>query len=211
MYLAGSRGPLVALLVCLLFFQVNNAGLFKGLLMLSLLAVPLIVFSEQIIQLLSGFGGSFIQRIMSTINTGHTSGRDVIYADALNEFLNAPWIGNAFLVQTGLFTGFYPHNMFVEAFMATGIVGGFFFVQWVYQSLRIAYQLITVGHPAAWTGILLLQYLIYGMFSNAIFLNTAFWYYSVITWSVAYSTYKQNQPGVSNLSVSVLHSEPSAS
>lgn len=179
--------------------------------MLALLAVPLIVFSEEIIQLLSGFGGSFIERIMSTINKGQSSGRDVIYADALNEFLNAPWIGNAFLVQSGLFTGFYPHNMIVEALMATGMVGGFFFLQWIYHSLRIAYRLIGVGHPAAWTGVLLLQYLIYGMFSNAIFLNTAFWYYSVIIWSVAYGTYKQNQPVTSTLPAPVLQSEPSAS
>ena len=212
MYLAGSRGPLVALIVCLLFFQINNTGLFKGLLTLFLLTVPLIIFSEEIIQLLSGFGGTFIERTLSAINKGQSSGRDVIYADAFNEFQNSPWIGNAFLVQSGPFIGFYPHNMIVEALMATGVIGSLFFFQWVYQCLRTAYKLITVGHPAAWTGVLLLQYFVYGMFSNAIFLNTGFWYCSVLIWNIAYGTYKQNQPDTSTtVAAPVRHAQPTVS
>lgn len=187
MYLAGSRGPLAALAVCLLFFQINNTGLFKGLFTLALFAIPLIIFSDEIIQLLSGFGGSFIQRVMATITEGHSSGRDVVYAEAINEFVNSPWLGNAFLIQSGQFMGFYPHNIIVEAFMATGVIGGICLLLWIFYCLRIAYKLIVISHPAAWTGVLLLQYLIYGMFSNAIFTHTGFWYYSVLVWSVAYS------------------------
>jgi hypothetical protein len=178
MYLAGSRGPLAALVVCLLFYQVNNSGLLKGLFMLALLAVPIIVFSEEII-------------VLATINEGHTSGRDVVYAEALQEIIDAPWIGNAFLIQTGPYAGFYPHNIIIESFMAVGAIGSIFFLGWLYYSLRSSYRLIASSHPAAWVGVLLLQYLMFGMFSSSIFLNTGFWYYSVIVWSVAY--YQQNK------------------
>ncbi|MBF9252539.1 O-antigen ligase family protein [Pontibacter sp. 172403-2] len=193
MYLAGSRSPLVALIVCLLFFQVNNTGLFKGLLFILLLTVPLIIFSNQIIEFLSGFGGSFITRVLATIKTGNSSGRDVLYAEAYNQFLDSPIFGSAFLLQGGVGNGFYPHNIFLEAFMATGVIGGLIFISWVFQCLRISYKLISASNQNAWAGVLFLQYLIYAMFSQAIFSNAEFWYLSVIIWSITYSSVKQKQ------------------
>lgn len=193
MYLAGSRSPLVALLVCSFFFQINNTGLFKGLVVVVLLAMPLYIFSDQIIEFLSGFGGSFIGRVLATINGGHTSGRDVLYVQALRDFADSPILGNAFLLQQGSGIGFYPHNIIIEAFMATGVVGGIVFIIWVARCLIVSYKLVASSHQHAWTGVLFLQYLIYGMFSLAIFSNAGFWYYSILVWNVAYTTYKREQ------------------
>lgn len=193
MYLAGSRSPLVALLVCLLFFQVNNTGLFKGLFVISLLTVPLIIFSDQIIEFLSGFGGSFINRVLSTVNSGNSSGRDVLYAEAYEQFLNSPILGNAFVLQGGVGSGFYPHNMILEAFMATGVIGGIIFLIWIFQCLQTSYKLIAASNQNAWAGVLFLQYLIYAMFSQAIFSNAGFWHYSILIWSIAGISVKQRQ------------------
>ena len=193
MYLAGSRSPLVALLVCLLFFQVNNAGLFKGLLVISLLTIPLIIFSDQIIEFLSGFGGSFINRVLATINNGNTSGRDVLYAGAYEQFLDSPIFGDAFVLQGGVGSGFYPHNIILEVFMATGVIGGLIFIKWIFKCLQISYKLIKVSDENSWAGVLFLQYLIYGMFSMAIFNNAGLWYYSIIVWNVAYGVIKQEK------------------
>ncbi|WP_347158207.1 O-antigen ligase family protein [Pontibacter chitinilyticus] len=192
MYLAGSRSPLVALLFCLLFFQINNTGIVKGLLFIMLLTVPLIIFSDQIIELLSGFGGSFINRVLSTINNGNSSGRDLLYAEAIKEILDSPIIGTSFLLQEGVGAGFYPHNMILESFMATGFIGGLILIRWILQGLFTSYRLISSSNPNAWVSVLFLQYLIYAMFSQAIYNNASFWYYSILILSVTYTTAKQN-------------------
>lgn len=193
MYLAGSRSPLVALVVCVVFFQINYTGFVKGILIISVLVLPLIVFGEQIAELLSGFGGSFINRVLSTVNSGNSSGRDLLYTQAYEEFLSSPLFGNAFLLQGGIGTGFYPHNIVLEVLMALGLFGISIFVLWISKCLYVSYKLIASSNDNAWAAVLFLQYLIYAMFSQAIFNNAGIWYYSILILNIAYVSLKEEK------------------
>jgi O-antigen ligase len=69
----------------------------------------------------------------------------------------------------------YPHNAFVEAFMATGAFGGTVFALLVLTAIYRAISLIR-RHPAmAWVPICFFQQLIGAMFSGGLYGNPLLW------------------------------------
>lgn len=109
--LAASKGPIVALAVCILVLGVFNAR-FRWLLFVMLPVAAALFFLEYDSNLGQRFTG--IEKDLSTIN------RWELLTNAITQFEDHPILGNAF-VETEMQT--YPHNPLVEAAMATGVFG----------------------------------------------------------------------------------------
>lgn len=179
-YLAGSRSPFVSLVICIFAYQVLRNGLSIGIFFIFLLILPIYFFFEDILNYLSQFGSAFVDRLLYAYQTGESGGRDRLVMNAFEAFLDNPLFGDAFLLQRGYGVGFYPHNLIIESLMATGIVGGFLFLKWVYSCMVEAYKIISTKSEATWIALLFIQYFVAGMFSFSLFSHEKFWNASVL-------------------------------
>jgi len=115
-YQAASRGPLVALAMVAVLIIFSSGKSRWLLLALAILTVIGSLFS------LMDFSGLLDRTRFTTV--GEDAGsleRFQLIIDAFSDFWNSPIYGNGFEVSGG---GGYPHNVLVEVFMATGVIGG---------------------------------------------------------------------------------------
>ena len=179
--LANSRGPMLALAAGFLLLALARSGHRRGLgiLLAAIAAVAALVLSGH--DLVYGEGGILAR---FTAMTGgqdlSAQGRFTAFGGALAQFLGAPLFGDGIEERI---TGYYPHNVTLEAFMATGLTGGLPFLALTLAALRAAWQLARDGSPVAWVGLLAVQYIVAGQFSGAIYQSPAMWVMMALTLS----------------------------
>lgn len=104
------------------------------LILLVLISTPLFIY------LINFTGSSIIKRTSSTLETGDASGRLQLWDEAFREFLANPLIGGRIEVS-----GIYPHNIFLEIAMATGIIGLFLFLIILLKSIKSGREKIKIS------------------------------------------------------------------
>lgn len=172
---AGSRSPIVVLVVMCSFYFVARLGFIKGLFII-LASVGLTILSlEVIIQLLESMGSSLGIRLSRMIVEGETSGRTLIYKNVLGIIEGAPFFGSSYVLPSGVGAGSYPHNFILEVFMTTGLVGGIPFTVLLVISIFKCYKLLKIQHPSSWIVLIYLQVVGYGMFSTSLYSSQDFW------------------------------------
>jgi hypothetical protein len=175
--MAASRAPLIALVVLLpltIFFASYGRGLkLTGwavvLGAIALFAIPLLV--QQVmsrgVDLYTYFGS-----VEAFTSSESSLNRAQLMRDAWHAFEAHPFFG-AGLFETYLHT--YPHNVVLEALMATGVFGGTMMTGLVIVSLIKSFRLMHNFPEMSWIPILYLQYLIHLMVSGALYFDpTAF-------------------------------------
>lgn len=188
MYLAGSKSPLLALLLCGSFYYLSSKGIIKGTAILTIFILPLVLFGKTIANFLSQYGGSFLDRVVKLLDSGD-AGRNMLFTEGISQFENSPVLGNSFVLQgygLGQWNGFYPHNIVIESFMAIGIVGGLIVIALIINGMYCSYKLAVTLSPNGWISMLFIQYTTLAMFSNAIYTNHYFWYYYVLVLGAHY-------------------------
>lgn len=191
-YLAGSRSPFVALVVCLFVLLFLSKGPFKGALIIVGIALPFVLFFLQLQEFLGQFGGVFFERLLLAIYEGQNAGRDTIFTTAVSQFIESPVWGSRFVISEGVSTGTYPHNLLLESLMATGIMGGTFFFIWFFRGLRISLKLIKSNTTYIWIALLFLQQVIFGMFSLSIYTHSHFWHTGIMLMCIFYTKHGAN-------------------
>lgn len=102
--------------------------------------------------------------------------RQFIWFNALDMFIQSPIFGSAFVIPN---SGFF-HNFFLDAFVSTGILGGFCFVLYLIFIIRISLRSIKKHPEKSFIPIALLTTFIAGMFSSNLFSNWLFWSFSLL-------------------------------
>lgn len=158
-FLGASRGSLVAIILSV-FVLIYFSDLKKKLLVtiLSILSIPILFMVADKI------GSNLFDRTENTIEAGDSSGRNVLWSDAWNHFLDFPIFGGRIEVS-----GIYPHNMFLETLMATGVVGLFLFSPAVIASFKNASTLIKINKIFLIPFIIFINGFSQNMFSGAIY------------------------------------------
>lgn len=139
-----SRGPLFNFLVLLVlslfvqFYRKKNKAIFaiKSIIYISILTLLLYNPLKTII---SNENFSLFLRVTQFIenrNLGEKEDRDYQFEGAIRDFIESPLIGKQYI---STFDRFYPHNIFLEVFMATGIIGGFFFIIYLFYFFKSSY------------------------------------------------------------------------
>jgi O-antigen ligase len=166
---ANSRGPIIALSVCLalVYMSATNYKLRSLVVGLALFAVVYILFSNTLNEL------PVVDRFQNNELTSDISilGRIMMFQGALEQFIGSPLIGSSVEERT---MQYYPHNVILEAFMATGVLGGVPFLLLTLLGLRASWSLIRQKKDM-WVGLLAIQYIVGGQFSGAIYSSTAMW------------------------------------
>jgi O-antigen ligase len=172
---AGSRSPIVVIVGVSVFFFMAKLGKLKGIIIICVLAGLLFIFIDPILDLLTSIGSSLAVRLRSMFSEEGSSGRYVVWLNVLNIISESPILGAYYVVPSGMGAGMYPHNFFLEAFMATGFFGGVPFMFLIGTSVIQCYKIIKTNHPASWITILYLQIIIFGQFSTALYSSQDFW------------------------------------
>lgn len=172
---AGSRSPVVVLALVSTFYFMARLGNVKGIIIIFIFIGLITIFKEPIIDLLESTGSDLAIRLTNMVVERETSGRDNIYSNTLNIIQDSPILGAYYFLPSGVGAGMYPHNFFLEVFLATGLLGGIPFMILIFISLVKAYKLLKVNHPCSWIIILYLQMLVYGMFSTGLYSSQDFW------------------------------------
>lgn len=172
---AGSRSPVVVFAVVMAFYLTARMGMLKGLLLFAFGIVLLIIFMDPLISLLHSMGSNIGDRLKSAIVDRDTSGRELIWRNVIGLIKKSPIWGVYYIVPSGEGAGMYPHNFYLEAFMATGIIGGLPFLILVGITVVRSYNLIRLQHRVTWIILLYLQVLIFGFFSTSLYSAQEFW------------------------------------
>lgn len=171
--LANSRGPLLAMAACIALLIFAGARrkrtYFLGAFFVAL-SVFLAINQQDRIASDTGLIWRF-QAIFLGIDQS-SLGRITAFEGAWRQFLASPFFGDAIEERV---TGYYPHNVVLEAFMATGILGGLPFLVLILWSLRRAWTLVRQGSVHMWLGLLSVQYIFAGLFSGALYTSNAMW------------------------------------
>lgn len=104
--------------------------------------------------------------------------RRVIYAMAWSDFLSSPFVGSSYVVRQGAYS---PHNILLEALMATGAFGGMAFIAAMALMCRGLWKLIRgfAGPLGVSIGLVATCFFILSMTSGSITGNPEFWAYMV--------------------------------
>jgi hypothetical protein len=179
MLLSASRGPIIAEVLCLTLILLSTKKLNFGFLVtvVVLLGGMLISLSFVSDSLTTVSERLFLVSDEIGVGDGAKSeyGRGNLGALALNAIQKYPLIGAGIELPNGYG---YPHNLYLESFLAMGIVGGLVFCGLVFYVALKSVQILSYRHPKAewgWLGALFIQYLVNGAFSGSLYASSLFW------------------------------------
>jgi O-antigen ligase len=167
--ISGSRGPILALIVCsaAMLLVARHRG--RSVLGVVLVAVAVVTGVQGARIAGDQLGLGVIQRVGGWGEDRSSLDRVTILRDSWDQFLAHPLLGSGLQEKV---SGSYPHNPALEAFMATGVVGGATFFLLLVAGTLAALRLVRAAGDGAWLGILLLQYLLGAMLSGAVYAGT---------------------------------------
>lgn len=170
---SASRGPLLATLSAgLVLFSALRFPPARAVLVKPMVAAILAATGAAIIAAAEGFAADRL-RISALLDALSWEERPLLWQNALRAFFEQPLTGSGFLLENGS----YPHNLILESFMATGLLGGLLFL---YLFLRALIRAVRFGmRPSEHQvpGILFIQAAALSMFSGALFNSPFFWYF----------------------------------
>lgn len=184
--LGASRGPFLScIIVCVLMFMYQVRIKRFSIVFISKIILACLAFILVVINTLGNiliFENFFIfDRLTSFIEDRKNSEeetRDVLIKSAFNDFINSPIIGKQFVMTDG---GFYPHNIFIEVIMATGIIGGLLFCIFFSNVLVKLYKFYFSENTLNFfMFIIYLPVLLGNLFSGSLFMSIDFWVLSVL-------------------------------
>lgn len=147
--LIGSRGGLLGAVITLLVLYVikkffvdwktkKKLSIHYKYIPFFLLGISILFFIYEPVKRV--FVGRFIEATFKN-DTIYTSGRDIIYDDAIRMIKEKPILGygiDSFSVNTG---HVYPHNLLLEMMVEIGVIGAVFFVVFVIFSITILFKM----------------------------------------------------------------------
>jgi hypothetical protein len=158
--LTGSKGPVLQLIACVGLWALRRGRILR----LGLFALPLLIWVTVSTE------NPLADRLAGSSDDTSTVERVVMLTDSVNQIEGSPWIGSAFVE---LNSGFYPHNVFVEAGLAFGVpvalvFAGIFVVGTVraWKTLRTDFDLL---------GLLFFQGLLDATIAGSIFAMFQLW------------------------------------
>ena len=169
---AGSRGPIFGLLSVFLFLTYGrNKNILNSIFFLFLSIVALMLTFEFILNWIGSISPLLEMRIRSSFGEDGLGSRTIYYSTALEQFLENPIFGSKYLIVFENGKTDYVHNIFLDALLATGIIGFLALIYFLFVGLVKSRNLLMINHPHSWLGLLLIQQIIFNMFSGAFYLN----------------------------------------
>ncbi len=172
---AGSRGPLIAVVACFLFYYASRQKnpVLAIIVMVGLL-FAIYISGDYIFVLIRNISPTLANRLVLSSDVAnsyevYSNGRAALYTIAINNIINNPFLGKSFAVFNETGSYIYSHNVILDAFMALGLLGGFLFVLILIRALVVSWYLIRMKSSHLWIGLLAVQQIVAHMFSGAFY------------------------------------------
>jgi O-Antigen ligase len=173
LFAAASRGPIISTGVCLciLFISSGKKILYLGM---PIVMALLVLIPNFILPLLQGKGGSSLDRLTSVADPSAGERRDFISISL--QLFSENWHNTIVGYGVELPKYGYPHNIVLESFLATGVIGGCLFSFICLISVLRSVDLVMSQDPWGWVGLLYVQTFIIALLSGSIYGSSDFWY-----------------------------------
>lgn len=168
-----SRGPLLAAVCCLLIMVIALRTR-KKLVAILVLAAAAVLLSPAMLYVEKVTGIAVYSRVFgqSILDQAESSMRLTLYNSALQITESSPLIGASI---EDPWTKSYPHNVFIELYMASGIFAAAgLFIIFTILTVR-AIRLLEYRSASSWAGVLFLQFLVGAQVSSAFYSNGYLW------------------------------------
>jgi hypothetical protein len=162
-FLSGTRSAVLGFLFVLLKNLGRNPIFLFAVLLLSIFVLKTLVNL--------GFDSITLRRLELSNLSFLMNGRDLLWLNAWDHIVDSPIFGGNFVLTKGFGAGFYPHNLFLDAFMATGLLG--FGI-----TLRVVWSVLRIDISDQSTKVVLTVWLVflgYAFISQALYRMTHFW------------------------------------
>ncbi len=168
---AGSRSPILALVATMMFwFFARKKDITIGFFITGTVIILLMLFIDPIIDFIGDISPVMEYRLKASVHEGDSSGRDQIFKLALQSFWDQPFLGKQFaMFDNGDLR--YSHNIILDSLMGLGVWGGGAMIYVLWSAVKTAYLSIKNNDEYFWVLLLLIQHIIFSMFSGAIYFN----------------------------------------
>lgn len=173
---AASKGPILSFLFVVMVIIIINS-----IRKINLSFIFLIIFITAIVCFIVFFvqdklGLGVISRFSSILEKtdGPVDLRSILIRDAWSQFLDNPIFGSALVELNSVY---YPHNLIIESFMATGIFGGIVFSLLMIFTFFIAFKTILLNYEIGWVPLIFLQYWVGVQASGSLSESDILWCY----------------------------------
>ena len=169
-----SRGPTTATLVGLLAFALLTLSPRRSLFMLAALgAIGAVAYQAYRFGSVQ-FGFDLVERLRAGLDEvgGGDFNRQVLWTNAWAQFVENPVFGDSIGESS---TGYYPHNLTIEALMSTGLVGTTAYLYLVLRAVFAAMSLLVRKEGHEWLALLFIQYLVISQTSGAHWSSGGHW------------------------------------
>ena len=189
---AASRGPLVTFVVVLLLFLFSRMKN-KVLGLIIALTVVLVIWYNMstILSWLGNISPMMEKRMAAAMYEEDSSGRDLLYKQAIDMFLQNPVFGKQFI----LYRGIYSHNSILDVMIGLGFFGTLVWIYLIYQDLKWTYRHVLNRTSLMVVGLLSVQFIFKGFFSGAIYIDNCLVICMMIVLSVITDPKDESQDG----------------
>jgi hypothetical protein len=183
---AASRGPLVSFVVVLLFLLFSRMKNKAVGLIISIVVILLVwVNMSTILDWLGSISPMMEQRMAASMYEDDSSGRDSLYKQAFDIFLQNPVLGKQFVLNNG----FYSHNSILDVMIGLGFFGALIWVYLLWEDVKLTYQHVLNKTSIMAMGLLSVQFILKGFLSGAMYTSNDLAVCMLVVLSVSQSHY----------------------
>lgn len=187
---AASRGPLVSFMVVLLFSLFSRMKNKVVGIIISLIVILLVwVNISTILDWLGSISPMMEQRMAATMYEDDSSGRDSLYKQAIDIFLQNPVLGKQFVLNNG----FYSHNSILDVMIGLGFFGALFWIYLIWNDLKLSNRNVLNKTSLITISLLSVQFILKGFFSGAMYTHNELAICMLVVLSVSQSHYTMSQ------------------
>ncbi|MGF7231483.1 O-antigen ligase family protein [Arachidicoccus sp.] len=175
--LGSSKGSILAIILCIpLFFVYSKVATKLKLILIFSICVPLLVYGVAV------SGSLLFDRLQFTEDNGDIT-RGVLWDAAKREFWQHPIIGGRIEVSS-----IYPHEIFLEILMATGVVGVLLFLYVLIGAFKRSAYMCKRDYSNIFIFIILIQGLAQSLVSGALYVSILIF----LPMGLIFASYKKN-------------------
>lgn len=175
LFLSGSRGPTISLIfgliyILIIYFKYYNLNPIRFIKIITWVLLPISSFIYYIFTKIPVEKYAIFYRIMEFNSQNEV--RTLEWKSALNQFLTNPLLGDSMFNN---YDNTYAHNVILESFMATGILGGILFLLIYVKCIINIFKIYQTPQLVSSLGILTVTILSSSLFSGGLYFNDILW------------------------------------
>ena len=186
LFLSGSRGPFLNLILILIFINLK----LKNLKYFAIVSVMLIFFSFPIINFFIENIPIFSNRVLLSQGVG---GRYFLYLETIDIIRNNLFFGHQFALPRSNGEFVYTHNIILDSMISLGIIGLILILLTIKNIIKYSYNIIKSESKHSWVAILLLLEFFKLLVSSSFYINERFTFLIIILFTLNSSNYKLNE------------------